>query len=56
MQIKAVALRDGSEKEVSVEEIVPGDIIIFNAGDIIPADYLIIEMQPCYSAGKFPVS
>ena len=45
VQIKAAALRDGREKEVPVEEIVPGDIIILNAGDIIPADCLILDSK-----------
>jgi len=43
VQIKAAALRDGREIEVPVEEIVPGDIILLNAGDIIPADCLILD-------------
>ncbi|WP_235283520.1 MULTISPECIES: HAD-IC family P-type ATPase [unclassified Methanosarcina] len=45
VQIKAAALRDGREIEVPVEEIVPGDIIILNAGDIIPADCLILDSK-----------
>ena len=48
MQIKAAVLRDGEEKEISVEEIVPGDIIILNAGDIIPADCLILESKDLF--------
>ncbi|MFZ2500191.1 MAG: magnesium-translocating P-type ATPase [Methanosarcina sp.] len=43
VQIKAAVLRDGEEKEISVEEIVPGDIIILSAGDMIPADCLILD-------------
>ena len=31
VQIKAAALRDGDPKDVPVEEIVPGDIVILNA-------------------------
>lgn len=48
VQIRAAVLRDGEEKEVSVEEIVPGDIIIFNAGDIIPADCLILDSKDLF--------
>ena len=36
VQIKAAVLRDGNESEIPVEEIVPGDIVILNAGDVIP--------------------
>ena len=45
VQIRAAVLRDGEEKEIPVEEIVPGDIIILNAGDIIPADCLILDSK-----------
>src|SRR5665647_1267690 len=43
VQIKATLLRNGLSTEVSVEEIVPGDIVMLEAGDIIPGDCLIIE-------------
>ncbi len=42
VQIKAMVLRDGSPGEIPVEEIVPGDVIILNGGDIIPGDCLLI--------------
>ena len=48
VQIKAAVLRDGKEKEISMEEIVPGDIIILNAGDIIPADCLILDSKDLF--------
>ncbi len=48
VQIKATVLRDGSPKEIPVEEIVPGDIIILNAGDIIPGDCLILESKDLF--------
>src|SRR5208283_429789 len=48
VQIKAAVLRDGEEKEIPLEEIVPGDIIILNAGDIIPADCLILESKDLF--------
>lgn len=34
----AVVLRDGKEISVSVEEVVPGDIILLSPGSIVPAD------------------
>ena len=40
---KARILRDGIEKEMSAENIAPGDIVIFRAGDKISADGRIIE-------------
>ena len=33
VRIKAAVLRDGTVKEIPAEEIVPGDIVILNAGD-----------------------
>lgn len=36
-------LRDGVTKVVNASEIVPGDIILFEAGDIISADLRLIE-------------
>ena len=45
VQIKAAVLRDGSPKEIPVEEIVPGDIVILNAGDIVPGDCLVRGIQ-----------
>lgn len=38
----AAVVRDGVESEISIKEIVPGDIIKLAAGDMIPADIRII--------------
>ena len=43
VSIKAAVLRDQKEVEISVESIVPGDIVILNAGDVVPGDCLICE-------------
>ncbi|MEA3272260.1 MAG: HAD-IC family P-type ATPase [Patescibacteria group bacterium] len=40
---KAKVLRNGVQKEISAVEIVPGDIIILDAGDKIPADARLFE-------------
>jgi Mg2+-importing ATPase len=48
VQIKSTVFRDGTEKEVPVEEIVPGDIAILNAGDIVPGDCLLLESKDLY--------
>ncbi|WP_018617482.1 magnesium-translocating P-type ATPase [Segetibacter koreensis] len=40
---KSIVKRDNIEKEIKIEEVVPGDIIVLNAGDIIPADSLILN-------------
>lgn len=38
VKTKAVVLRDGTEKEVLIQELVPGDIVLLHPGKIIPAD------------------
>ncbi|ULQ50805.1 magnesium-translocating P-type ATPase [Flavihumibacter fluvii] len=43
IEVKHMVLRDLQELELSTREIVPGDVIVFNAGDMIPADCRIIE-------------
>ena len=48
VQIKAAVLRDASPREIPVEEIVPGDIIILNAGDIVPGDCLVDESKDLF--------
>jgi Mg2+-importing ATPase len=48
VQIKATALRDGRPQEVPVEQIVPGDIVILNAGDLVPGDCMIDESKDLF--------
>ena len=48
VQIKASVLRDGSPKEIPVEAIVPGDIVILNAGDVVPGDGLVDESKDLF--------
>ncbi len=48
VQIKAAVRRDGISKEIPVEEIVPGDIVILNAGDLVPGDGLVQETKDLF--------
>ena len=48
VRITAAVLRDGSVKEIPVEEIVPGDIVILDAGDIVPGDCLLQESKDLF--------
>jgi Ca2+-transporting ATPase len=36
-------LRDGERREVPVRELVPGDVVLLEAGDAVPADCRVIE-------------
>nr|WP_201411063.1 magnesium-translocating P-type ATPase [Mesorhizobium sp. J8] len=42
---KATVLRDGFERAVNVEEIVPGDVVWLSAGNLIPVDGVILESR-----------
>src|SRR5699024_1453738 len=42
-KVKAHVLRDGKEEKIDAEEVVPGDILVINAGDLIAADARVIE-------------
>lgn len=40
---KATVIRDGKEHEIPSRELVPGDIVVFEMGDRVPADIRITE-------------
>jgi len=40
---KSKVIRDGKEKIMPASEIVPGDIVLLDSGDLIPADAKILE-------------
>ncbi|MGP8125476.1 MAG: magnesium-translocating P-type ATPase [Nitrososphaerales archaeon] len=48
VQTKASVLRDGIQKEIPVEGVVPGDIILLGAGDLIPGDCLVLESKDLF--------
>src|SRR6478609_3512758 len=43
ISLKCTVLLDGQPKEIVASKIVPGDVILLKAGDLIPADCLLIE-------------
>lgn len=45
LTLTARVLRNGTERAVPVKEIVPGDVILLSAGNLIPADGLVLEAQ-----------
>ena len=48
VQVRATVLRDGKDREIELEEVVPGDVVIFNAGDVIPGDCMILESKDLF--------
>ena len=57
----ALVVRDGTELQIPVSQIVPGDIVLLSAGNLIPADGKIIESknlfvkQALLTGESFPV-
>lgn len=40
---RALVIRDGQQSRISGREVVPGDIILLNEGDRVPADAILLE-------------
>ena len=61
VRLTSNVIRDKKPGEIPIEEIVPGDIIILDAGDIVPADCLLIESnelfidEAAFTGETFPV-
>ncbi|WP_237248468.1 magnesium-translocating P-type ATPase [Sideroxyarcus emersonii] len=43
VSLRASVLRDGTPQDVAVSRVVPGDVVLLEAGDLIPADGRVIE-------------
>jgi Mg2+-importing ATPase len=43
VEVKTSILRDGAEVSLSIEDVVPGDVILLSAGDVVPADARILQ-------------
>jgi Mg2+-importing ATPase len=48
VKVKATVVRNGQKKDIPMENVVIGDIVILTAGDIIPADCLLIESKDLF--------
>lgn len=48
VQIKVPVLRDGKAKKIPLEDIVPGDVVLIGAGEVIPGDCLVLESEALY--------
>jgi len=48
VKVRATVLRGGKQDDILIEEVVKGDIIILRAGDVIPADCLLLESKDLY--------
>jgi len=48
VQIRAAVIRDGAFKDIPVEEIAPGNIVSFKAGNVIPGDCVVLESKDLF--------
>ncbi len=44
----AAVLRDGAEREIPLEELVSGDVVLLAAGDMIPADLRLFQAKDLF--------
>lgn len=48
ISIKTTVIRDGRHQIIPADEVVPGDIILLSAGNLIPADGVLLEAKDFY--------
>ena len=48
VRIESLIIRDGVQKKMPVEDVVPGDVCVLSAGDIIPGDATILESKDLF--------
>jgi Mg2+-importing ATPase len=48
IRTRATVLRDGHPARVSLEEVVPGDVVLLAAGSLVPADAVVLEASDCH--------
>lgn len=59
--VRATVLRDGRQQEVPLPSIVPGDLVLLAAGDLVPADGRVVVaddffvQQPMLTGEPYPV-
>lgn len=61
VSLRARVVRDGQPLDIPVKELVPGDIVLLSAGDLVPADGRVLEardffvMQALLTGESYPV-
>jgi magnesium-transporting ATPase (P-type) len=45
LSLHATVLRDGERKDIDAEDLVPGDIVLLESGDKVPADLRLISVR-----------
>ena len=50
IRIHTAAMRDGLARDLPLEELVPGDVVLLSAGSIVPADAAVLEAESCFAS------
>ncbi|HVO70831.1 MAG TPA: magnesium-translocating P-type ATPase [Aggregatilineaceae bacterium] len=45
VRVQVTALRDGQARSIPAEQVVPGDVVLLSAGNLIPADGIVLEAK-----------
>jgi P-type Mg2+ transporter len=48
LALRATVIRDGTEQDIPARELVRGDVVVLNAGDIVPADGRLFAANHLY--------
>ncbi len=48
LALRATVIRDGSQQDVAARDLVRGDLVVLNAGDIVPGDGRLAEANHLY--------
>ncbi len=48
VQVHVTVLRDGQKLEIPLDHVVPGDIVLLSAGDLVPGDCSIIDSRDLF--------
>ena len=48
LTLRATVVRDGEQREIPIQDVVRGDLVLLSAGDIVPADGRVIDSNHLY--------
>jgi len=47
--VKVTVVRDGEQKEILANQLVPGDLVLLSAGKVVPADGVVVEGKDLFT-------
>jgi len=48
VRVRTTVVRDGRPEAIAVEDVVPGDLVLLDAGDLVPGDARILESKDLF--------